>query len=129
MRKSLIEESKVLLERDRTCLGCGFNSGDRVASVDNDCIPSECPSLMRKMAMLKPYYDTKFTELIEAEKSVKEQISDKQRYLYEYYSANCKKDGEEPLSFDLWLMDRAKARDERVIQSDGKEDMGLGLRI
>lgn len=125
MKKSLAEEAKYILELEKVCSSCGFNFNNRVASLVGDCLPNVCKWLIRKMDAIEPIYNAKINLVIEEEKPINEQIRERQRYLYQCYSDNCSKDGEEPLSYDLWLHDRALDGDERVIPEDkinSKED-------
>jgi len=125
MKNSLAEEAKYILELEKVCSSCGFNFNNRVASLVSDCLPNACKWLLKKMDVIEPIYITKINLVIEEEKPVNEQIRDRQRYLYQLYYDNSRKDGEEPLSYDLWLHDRALDGDARVVPEDkvnSKED-------
>jgi len=77
------------------------------------------------MAKLGLYYNAKMGLILETEKSVNEQIAERQIYLYHFYVDNCIKDSEAPISFDNWLVYCEKMRNERVIPEDkinSKED-------
>jgi hypothetical protein len=118
MKESLAEEAKYILELEKVCLTCGFNYNNRVASLVSDCLPNACRWLLKKMDIIEPVYNAKMYLVIDEEKPVNEQIRDRQRYLYQFYSNNCKKDGEEPLSYDLWLHDKALDDNWKVIPDD-----------
>lgn len=126
MEDSLAKECKKWLEeREKCCYFCGFNYNGRKADLIKDCLANKCKYLTDKMRKLKPYYEAKESVVLEPEKSVNEQLAERQKYLYDFYVDNCIIDTEVPLSFDAWLLYRDKERDRSVIPADkvnSKED-------